>query len=121
MNLTGHAADGHHRQSWPPVRRIWNWARLDLNRVELNIGAGEMKVDLRGEPTHDYTVQVRGGVGETVVYLPKDVGIAATATKGLGDISTDGPRKPRRCLGESRSHRRAGDGASRRQRRGGAD
>jgi hypothetical protein len=64
--------------------------KMNLSRVELNIGAGEMKVDLRGEPKRDYSVQIRGGVGETVVYLPKDAGISATATKGIGDISTEG-------------------------------
>lgn len=64
--------------------------RMNLSRVELNIGAGEMIVDLRGEPKHGYSVQVRGGVGETVVYLPRDAAISATATKGIGDISTEG-------------------------------
>lgn len=64
--------------------------RLNLSRVELNIGAGQMNVDLRGEPKRDYAVQIRGGVGETIVHLPKDVGISATATKGIGDISTEG-------------------------------
>jgi hypothetical protein len=64
--------------------------RMNLSRVELNIGAGAMKVDLSGEPKRDYTVQIRGGVGETIVQLPKDVGISATATKGIGDISTEG-------------------------------
>jgi hypothetical protein len=63
---------------------------LNLSRVDLNIGAGEMTVDLRGEPKRDYTVQIRGGVGETTVHLPKDVAIAATATKGIGDISVEG-------------------------------
>jgi hypothetical protein len=63
---------------------------LNLSRVDLNIGAGAMRVDLRGEPARDYTVQILGGVGETVVHLPKDVGIAATATKGIGDISIEG-------------------------------
>ena len=63
---------------------------LNLSRVELTIGAGEMNVDLRGEPKRDYTVQIRGGVGETTVQLPKNVGIAATATKGIGDISVEG-------------------------------
>ncbi len=64
--------------------------QINLSRVEMNIGAGKVTMDLRGEPRHDYTVQIRGGVGETVVYLPKDVGVAATATKGIGDISTEG-------------------------------
>lgn len=64
--------------------------QLNLSRVDLNIGAGEMTVDLRGEPKRDYNVQIRGGVGETVVYLPKDAGVSATATKGVGDISVEG-------------------------------
>jgi hypothetical protein len=64
--------------------------RMNLSRVEMNIGAGEVKMDLRGEPKRDYTVHIRGGVGETVVFLPKDVGISATATKGIGDISVEG-------------------------------
>jgi hypothetical protein len=64
--------------------------QMNLSRVELAIGAGAMNVDLRGEPKQSYIVQIRGGVGETVVRLPKDVGISATATKGIGDISVDG-------------------------------
>jgi hypothetical protein len=64
--------------------------KMNLSRVELNIGAGEVKMDLRGDPKHDYTVQIRGGVGETTVYLPKDAGISARAIKGIGDISTEG-------------------------------
>jgi predicted membrane protein len=47
-------------------------------------------VDLRGDPRRDYSVQIRGGVGETTVYLPRDVAISATATKGIGDIKVEG-------------------------------
>jgi hypothetical protein len=64
--------------------------KLNLNRVEIRIVAGRVDVDLRGEPKHDYTVQIRGGVGETVVHLPRDVAIAATASEGIGDISIEG-------------------------------
>ncbi len=63
---------------------------LNLDRVEMSIGAGKVDVDLRGEPKRSYTAQIRGGVGETVVHLPKDVGISATATKGIGDINVEG-------------------------------
>ena len=63
---------------------------MNLDRVEMSIGAGKVDVDLRGEPKRSYTVQIRGGVGETVVHLPKDAGISATATKGLGDITIEG-------------------------------
>ena len=64
--------------------------KMNLGRVDVNIGAGEVTMDLRGEPKRDYSVQIRGGVGETTVYLPRDAGIAATAAKGIGDINVDG-------------------------------
>ena len=63
---------------------------MNLTGVEMNIGAGEVKVDLRGEPKSDYTVDINGGVGETVVYLPKDVAISAQARKGIGNIDVQG-------------------------------
>jgi predicted membrane protein len=63
---------------------------MNLGRVEVNIGAGEVTMDLRGEPKSDYSVQIRGGVGETTVYLPRNAAIAARATKGLGEIDTEG-------------------------------
>jgi hypothetical protein len=66
---------------------------LNLTRVQIEIGAGELKLDLRGNPAHDYDVQVRGGVGEATVYLPKDVAISATATGGIGGVSTEGLEK----------------------------
>jgi len=64
--------------------------RMNLSRVDVNIGAGEVEMDLRGDPKRSYDVQIRGGVGETVVHLPRDVGIAATATKGIGSINIEG-------------------------------
>jgi hypothetical protein len=66
---------------------------LNLTRVEVEVGAGEVKLDLRGNPSHDYDVQVRGGVGQATVYLPKDVAVSATATGGIGGISADGLEK----------------------------
>ena len=66
---------------------------LNLNRVQVDIGAGEVKLDLRGDPKHDYDVLVRGGVGQATVYLPKDVAIAATATGGIGGVSATGLEK----------------------------
>jgi len=64
--------------------------KMNLNRVSMSIGAGKVEMDLRGEPKRDYTVHIQGGVGETIVHLPKDAGISASATKGLGDIDVEG-------------------------------
>jgi hypothetical protein len=67
--------------------------QMNLHSVEVHMGAGELKLDLRGAPKRDYTVQVHGGVGAATVYLPKDTGISATASGGIGDISATGLEK----------------------------
>ena len=64
--------------------------RMNLGRVDVNIGAGEVDMDLRGEPRRDYSVYIRGGVGETKVRLPRGARIEATAVKGLGEIDVEG-------------------------------
>jgi len=70
-----------------------NLGSVSLSGVNIQIGAGTLRLDLRGTPTKDYSVRIRGGVGEATVYLPKDVGIAANVTGGLGEISATGLRK----------------------------
>ena len=56
-----------------------NLGGLPLRNVEVNMGAGELKLDLRGNPKQSYDVRVNGGVGSATIYLPKNVGISATA------------------------------------------
>ncbi len=66
---------------------------LSLRRVSVNIGVGELKMDLRGNPKNDYSVYVRGGVGEATVYLPTGVGIEADVQGGIGGIHAPGLEK----------------------------
>jgi hypothetical protein len=63
---------------------------LKLRGLDLNVGVGEVEVDLRGTPTESYDVQIRGGVGSATVYLPASVVISATAQGGIGDINVRG-------------------------------
>jgi hypothetical protein len=70
-----------------------NLGSLSLRTVNVEMGAGTLHLDLRGTPGKDYSVHIRGGVGDATVYLPKDVGISATATGVIGDISVTGLRK----------------------------
>ena len=67
--------------------------QMNLRGVEVEVGAGEVKLDLRGEPKGNYNVRLRGGVGEVTVYLPKDAGISATAAGAIGEISATGLEK----------------------------
>jgi hypothetical protein len=70
-----------------------NLGELNLQSVEMGIGAGEVRVDLRGTPKRGYDVRINGGVGETVVLLPRTVGISANAVGGLGTVSVNGLEK----------------------------
>jgi hypothetical protein len=66
---------------------------LDLHSLEITMGVGTLRLDLRGKPPESYSVHIRGGVGEATVYLPRDVGISASASGGIGEISVSGLRK----------------------------
>jgi hypothetical protein len=66
---------------------------LTLQRVSIEMGVGELKMDLRGQPKNDYSVHIRGGIGEATVYLPQSVGIEAEVEGGIGDIHTTGLEK----------------------------
>ncbi len=70
-----------------------NLGALNLRSVELEMGVGEVELDLRGQPAHDYNVQIHGGVGQAVVHLPAGVGIVATAAGGIGNIDVRGLEK----------------------------
>ena len=63
---------------------------LSLRRVDIRMGVGELRIDLRGEPKNDYTVSIHGGVGEATIYLPENVGVIADARGGIGDIHARG-------------------------------
>ena len=66
---------------------------LNLRSVDIHMGVGELRLDLRGTPKHDYTVNLRGGVGEATVYLPQGVGVVADAQGGIGGITARGLEK----------------------------
>jgi hypothetical protein len=66
---------------------------LNLRNVEIHMGVGELRLDLRGTPKKDYTVSLRGGVGEATIYLPEGVGVVADAQGGIGGITARGLEK----------------------------
>jgi hypothetical protein len=64
--------------------------RLALRDVNVNLGAGQVDLDLRGPRTLNMNVRVNGGVGEAVLRLPKDAGIRLEAKGGIGSIQVRG-------------------------------
>lgn len=70
-----------------------NLGSMALRSVEVHMGVGEVELDLRGSPTHDYNVEIHGGVGQATVHLPNTVGIIANAAGGIGNIEVRGLEK----------------------------
>jgi hypothetical protein len=63
---------------------------LTLNRLDVNAGASDLELDLRGNWQQDMTAQIEGGVGQLTLYLPQDVGVRIHADQGIGSIHTQG-------------------------------
>ncbi len=74
-------------------RGEFHLAKVDLTRLELNIGAGQVMVDLTGERAKDLQATIHGGVGQATVRLPRNIGVIATVHGGLGSIDTHGLQK----------------------------
>jgi hypothetical protein len=67
-----------------------NLGEMSLHSVDVNMGVGQLNLDLRGNPKRDYDVRVRGGVGEANIYLPGGAGVYADVAGGIGGIKVQG-------------------------------
>jgi hypothetical protein len=70
-------------------------ARLDLGSlqlrgVEMDMGVGQLDMDLRGAPKHSYNVGIHGGIGQATVRLSADAAIYVEAHGGIGSIKVRG-------------------------------
>ncbi len=70
-----------------------NLGSVTLRSLEINMGVGELKLDLRGNPKRDYDVKIHGGIGNATVYVPLSAGIVANANGGIGNIDVRGLEK----------------------------
>jgi hypothetical protein len=66
---------------------------MSLTRLEVDVGAGELRLDLTGPWDKDLEGNVRGGVGEATVRLPRSIGVRVRATGGIGGINAQGLRQ----------------------------
>lgn len=65
---------------------------LQVNRLEVSMGAGQMDLDLTGDRKNDLIANLEGGVGQATIRLPKNVGVIAHASGGIGTINAHGFR-----------------------------
>lgn len=61
-----------------------------LSRIDLDVGAGSARLDLSGVWAEDAEIDIQGGVGETTVQLPKNVGVRVEVSRGIGDVDVSG-------------------------------
>ena len=67
--------------------------RPRVQDLVVQVGAGDVTVDLTGEWKDDLDADIKGGVGRLTLRLPMDVGVWVDAEKGLGKIDRGGLRK----------------------------
>lgn len=64
--------------------------RLNLQKLTVRLGAGDVTLDLRGMPAKSYAVNVQAGAGDMTIELPAHVGISARTTGIIGDSNVSG-------------------------------
>jgi len=67
--------------------------RLNLQKLAIRLGAGDLMVDLRGMPSRSYSVNVEAGAGDTTIQLPASVGISASTSGLIGEANVSGLEK----------------------------
>jgi len=67
--------------------------RVNLQRLAVRLGAGDVVLDLRGMPAKSYKVTVQAGAGDTTIRLPAGVGISASTSGLIGDSNVSGLEK----------------------------
>ncbi len=61
-----------------------------LKNLELDMGAGNITLNLNGNWKENVNVDLQGGIGQTTLRLPKDIGVHVTVNKALGRINAGG-------------------------------
>lgn len=63
---------------------------LDLESLDIDMGVGDLSVDLSAHFGKDLEVVIDGGVGSAKVYLPENIGVRVDVDKGIGSVHSRG-------------------------------
>lgn len=61
-------------------------SEIDLRSLTIDMGVGEMKLDLRGRYDQDLDVSIDGGIGSGTIYLPGNAGVRVRVDGGIGSV-----------------------------------
>jgi hypothetical protein len=64
--------------------------QLSLSRFNLDMGAGIANVDFRGDWKKSVDAEIHGGVGDTTIVLPTNVGVRVHTEHGIGTVDAPG-------------------------------
>ena len=67
--------------------------RVNLDSLNVRLGAGDLVLDLRGAPARSFRVTVQAGAGDTTIRLPAGVGISARTSSLIADTNVSGLEK----------------------------
>jgi len=59
---------------------------LQISRFRMNMGVGKTEIDFNGKWKQSTDVYLDGGIGLSVIHLPKNVGVLLNISKGLGSV-----------------------------------
>lgn len=63
---------------------------VDLTDLHVQIGAGNTSIDLSSALDHNLSAAIKGGVGELSVRLPGEMGVRVSAATGIGNLTNSG-------------------------------
>lgn len=61
---------------------------INLTGLEIDCGVGELELDLSGHWDTGFKGSIDSGIGEVTIYLPKDIGVKVDISSGIGSINT---------------------------------
>ncbi|MCK5823100.1 MAG: hypothetical protein KAG95_03790 [Bacteroidales bacterium] len=60
-----------------------------LNSVDVEMGVGDLTLDLSGDWDHNLFADIEGGIGKLTLILPEKVGVKVKIEKGITDVNVD--------------------------------
>ena len=70
-----------------------NLRGLSLTNLDIELGAGQITLDLTGDWKKDLKADIQGGVGTATIRLPKNVGVVVSASGGIGSVNSHGLKR----------------------------
>ncbi len=58
-----------------------------LEDLKVDVGIGNLQLDLTGDWQHDVAVNIQGGIGSIEILLPADIGTRVSVSQGIGNVN----------------------------------